>query len=360
MNTFSNEKWIRGIAIFLLIFCSPHLFGWGFFGHKIINQQAVYSLPLPLQKFFIPHQDFLSIHAVDPDKRRYAIKEEGFQHYFDTEKWQCWMDTSESSPDRQDLLRNIGHLGLIDEDTVWIDQDHYLFDSIVADVPRWYSGSVWDFGQTEVLDTMAFHGMLPITLNKYYQKLVRAFRSRELDLSLKIAAELGHYLGDAHVPLHTTVNYNGQLTNQIGIHALWETHVPELLAESTFDWVVGPAVYLEEIPQSCWEIVDASHEMVDSVLAVEVLLRERFHDADETCFRHRGGKVQNLPCESFLQAYETEMSHMVERQMRKSISAIASFWWSAYVEAGQPVLSGNAHEEVKKEQVEGDFKGRCD
>ncbi len=36
---------------------------------------------------------------------------------------------------------------------------------------------------------------------------------------LKYSADLSHYIGDAHVPLHTTSNHNGQLTNQVGIHA---------------------------------------------------------------------------------------------------------------------------------------------
>ena len=45
---------------------------------------------------------------------------------------------------------------------------------------------------------------------------------------IRVAADLGHYIGDAHVPLHTTANYNGQYSNQLGILALWETYVYEL------------------------------------------------------------------------------------------------------------------------------------
>ena len=54
-----------------------------------------------------------------------------------------------------------------------------------------------------------------------------------LDDVLRTAADLGHYLADAHVPLHTTGNYNGQRTNQTGIHALWETHNVEHLWRQT-------------------------------------------------------------------------------------------------------------------------------
>ena len=359
MNTSSNDNGVRYIALFLLLCLSSELFGWGFFGHKLINQQAVYSLPLPLQRLFLPHQEYLSIHAVDPDKRRYAIKEEAFQHYFDTEKWTFWMDTV-AVMDRRQLLRQVGHLAIVGDDTSWIHEGDILYDSIIAQVPRWFSGSVWDYESVEVLDTMAFHGLLPITLNRYYHKLVRAFQAKDMNLSLKCAAELGHYLGDAHVPLHTTENYNGQLTNQVGIHALWETHVPELLAESTFDWIVGPAQYLDDIPNASWSIVQNSHSMVDSVLTIESEVRNSVHDADESCFRDRGDKIVKLPCEDFLNAYEVRMSHMVERQMRKSILSVASFWWSAYVDAGQPSLGSFYVDDVREEKLPVDEKGRCD
>ena len=47
-----------------------------------------------------------------------------------------------------------------------------------------------------------------------------------------LRADLGHYLADAHVPLHTG-NYSSQRTNQTGIHALWETHNVEHLMVHT-------------------------------------------------------------------------------------------------------------------------------
>ena len=40
--------------------------------------------------------------------------------------------------------------------------------------------------------------------------------------TLFFSATLGHYMGDAHVPFHAVLNYDGQLTNQHGIHARFE------------------------------------------------------------------------------------------------------------------------------------------
>ena len=344
-----------------MVFLLPSVTGccWGFFGHKLINQQAVYSLPLPLQQIFLPHQDYLSIQAVDPDKRRYAVKEEAFQHYFDSEKWAGWLDSA-SIYDRPSLLESIGHFALIDSDTVWVDRSDPVFDSVVLAVPRWYCGTSWDYKEAEILDTMALHGVLPITINRYYQKLIRAFESQDIRECLQVAAELGHYIGDAHVPLHTTVNYNGQLTGQVGIHALWETHVPECLAEETFDWAIGGADFLKDVPSRTWGIIRQSHEMVDSVLELERIVRHQFAEEEESCFRERSGSMSILPCEEFLKAYESRMSHMVERQMRMSIKAISSYWWSAYVEAGQPEMNGVRVATEETELPTGVGGVRCD
>ena len=58
-----------------------------------------------------------------------------------------------------------------------------------------------------------------------------AFIEKDSDKILKYSADLGHYIADAYVPLHTTENYNGQLTGQKGIHAFWESRLPELFSE---------------------------------------------------------------------------------------------------------------------------------
>src|SRR5687768_8234994 len=62
-------------------------FCWGFYGHQKINQHAVFLLPPPMLLFYKPHISFLSEHAVDPDKRRYAVAEEGARHYIDLDNY---------------------------------------------------------------------------------------------------------------------------------------------------------------------------------------------------------------------------------------------------------------------------------
>ena len=76
---------------------------------------------------------------------------------------------------------------------------------------------------------------------KMQQRLTKAFQDRDAKKIIQLSSEFGHYIGDAHVPLHTTENYNGQLTNQVGIHAFWESRIPELFADTEFDYFVGKA-----------------------------------------------------------------------------------------------------------------------
>ena len=63
------------IILFLLGICSTFYGGWGFFGHKKINRVAVFTIPdSELFQFYKKNIDYLTEHAVDPDKRRYAVK----------------------------------------------------------------------------------------------------------------------------------------------------------------------------------------------------------------------------------------------------------------------------------------------
>ena len=61
--------------LFYIILITPitYFSGWGFFGHKKINRVAVFTIPeSSLFKFYKENIDFITEHAVDPDKRRYA------------------------------------------------------------------------------------------------------------------------------------------------------------------------------------------------------------------------------------------------------------------------------------------------
>src|SRR5438105_1807637 len=106
-------------------------------------------------------------------------------------------------------------------------------------------------------------------------KLSLAFNRKNKSDILFLSAELGHYLADAHVPLHTTANHDGQLTNQQGIHSFWESRLPELFGEK-YNFYTGDAKYIDDITSEVWKIIKHSYSLVDTVLKTDKQLRSNF------------------------------------------------------------------------------------
>ena len=190
------------------------------------------------------------------------------------------------------------------------------------------------------LDPRRF-GVLPWQLFWTYRKLVALMAPTDstpvaLDDVLRTAADLGHYLADVHVPLHTTGNYNGQRTNQIGIHALWETHnVEHLLASNTCDLA-------EVLPDydplwDPWVILQKSHEDVRLVLASEAEWR-RLTQVRGWALRHRGRTLAMLPSPEALNCWDSVTGHRTWPRFCETSHLVASAWVSALHDAGTPSM----------------------
>lgn len=245
--------------------------------------------------YFKENIEFITEHAVDPDKRRYAVEGEAQRHY--------------------------------------IDLDHYgtnAFDSI----PHKWTAAVEKYTE----DTLQAYGIVPWHIVVMKMRLQKAFESKNTDLILKYSSEIGHYIGDAHVPLHTTENYNGQLTGQRGIHGLWESRIVEINAEE-YDYFVGKAKYVSNVQEFAWEAVKASHLSVDSVLRIEKELTATFPSDKKYTYEQRGNAVIQTYSKEFCDEYQNRMNGMVERRLRTAIIAVGSIWYTAWVDAGQPDLS---------------------
>lgn len=273
---------------------------WGFFGHKKINELAVYTLPEEMFGFYKAHLDYIIDHSVDPDKRRYGVKGEAERHY--------------------------------------IDMDHYCFDSLPCDpfknVPKHWTDAVAMYSE----DSLRAHGIVPWHVNLMCIQLTEAFRTENIDRILRLSAELGHYIGDAHVPLHTTSNYNGQKTDQRGIHGFWESRLPELY-EPNYDFFVGKAAYIESPLNFIWARVEESFYAVDSVLGFEADLNESFPSDRKYAYEDRGQTNMKVYSRDYSAAYHEMLDNQVERRMRTAVISLGSIWYTCWVNAGQPDLS---------------------
>ena len=202
-------------------------------------------------------------------------------------------------------------------------------------MPRKWTDAVEKFSE----DTLLAYGIVPWHIQTVYNRLVKAFEQKDIDYILKNSADLGHYVSDAHVPLHTTENYDGHLTNQKGIHAFWESRLPELFADD-YDYLVGTAEYQYSVLDVAWKAVESSFNSLDSVLLFEKELSREFEQDKQYSYEKRGTKTIKVKSADYSLAYHTKLDGMVERRLRLSIIAIGNLWYSAWVDAGQPILEG--------------------
>lgn len=283
------------VIIVALLFCYLPSFCWGFYAHQKINYYATFLLPPEMMVLYKPNITFITEHAIDPDKRRYAVKDEGPKHYID-----------------------IDHYG------------KYPYDSL----PHKWSDAVAKFSE----DTLREYGIVPWHVQVMLLRLTTAFKEKNFSRIMKNSAELGHYIADAHVPLHANSNHNGQYTNQRGIHGFWESRVPELLAEKQWDFMIGKAQYIKDPGAYIWDRVLESAKASDSVLNFERELTKQFGEDQKYSFEERNGKLIKQYSTAFTVAFNKKLDGMIERRMRLSISCVASFWYTAWVNAGQPDL----------------------
>ncbi|MEM9921998.1 MAG: zinc dependent phospholipase C family protein [Bacteroidota bacterium] len=385
---------------------------WGFFGHRRINRMAVFTLPSDMLYFYKKKIEYLTEHAVDPDKRRYATRHEAVRHYIDIDHWgtlpftgvpRNWTDALIQYSSLEIALADGDTLsvqfrnweGEFKDSTDWrkitdsLQLSNRFLRSIAREYKTWFQEKIqvnyyedeWlldcsdiqflkdklglDIDCTAVfaVDHFSGYGILPYHLVQMQNRLTKAFKRRDAKLVLRLSADFGHYIGDAHVPLHTTENYNGQLTDQLGIHAFWESRIPELFADERFDYFVGKATYINDPQAYYWDIVLSSHELVDSVLLIEKDLSRKFALDQQYCYEERLESTIRTQCKEYAAAYDRRMKGMVEERMCASILAIGSAWMTAWYDAGQPDLrtfEGFDWKEFQKEQEieRGTPKGR--
>ncbi len=303
---------LRCVFVILFLALQKHAFCWGFYAHGKINYFAVFLLPPEMMVLYKSNISFLVEHATDPDKRRYAVPEEGPRHYLD-----------------------IDHYGT------------YPFPNL----PRKWKDAVEKFSA----DSLNAHGIVPWHIQTMLYRLTDAFKKKDFPSIMKNSAEIGHYIADAHVPLHASSNHNGQLTNQKGIHGFWESRVPELLAEREFDFFIGKADYINNPGDFIWNRILESAKASDSVLSIERTLTNDFTEDTKYAFEERNGIVVKQYSSAFTISFNNRLNGMVERRMRQAIYAVASFWYTAWVNAGQPDLKELAHKKFAETETK-DFE----
>jgi hypothetical protein len=286
-----NNRTLKiGFLIFIGLISIKSIKKWGFNGHRKINRMAVFTLPNEMSGFFKKNLEFITANSTTPDSRRYSNKEEGAGHYIDIE---YYVNVQELEKKNWNEINKI--------------------------IPK---------------DSLYKHGILPWRIIQYKFLLQKAFEQKSYREILKYASELGHYIADAHVPLHTTKNYNGQYTNQLGIHSLWETKIVDLI-QNDINYFTEKAYYVEDIEKFIWDIINKSHTEIPIVLIKEKNLSDSIL-YPKYKFKSNNEKVSYT--DKFISDYNLKMNELVSEKIKESIIHLGSIWYTAWIDAGQPIL----------------------
>jgi hypothetical protein len=301
----------RSLAILLLPVCTIVLCSWGTWGHEHINKAAIFALPEEMRRFYYNHADFITIESTGPDMRRSTLgfKSEGPKHFIDIE----------------------------------------AFDKPIDSLPQ------YPREETKIYDEafLQKNGSLPWHIQDVMTRLTQAFKNRKKSEILLLSADLGHYLGDSQMPLHTTTNYDGQLTDQKGIHSFFESELVERFGEG-YNLNTGEAHYIDDVSRETWRLIKASHQLVDTLLAIDRMVKQGFApdkiyktDAQGNVMKNDFG--QKMHTDEYAKKFHDALNGMIEQQIRASITAVADFWYTAWVNGGRPDLNSLDDADIARE-----------
>ncbi|MDE3059114.1 MAG: T9SS type A sorting domain-containing protein [Bacteroidota bacterium] len=249
-------------------------FSWGSATHKFINKQSVIHLPSSMS-LFIQNAQFLSDHASDADIRKSTDKTEAPKHYIDIENYPEFATGT--------LSHNYDSLVMI----------HGLSFVTNAGTVPW--AAVW------MMDS-----------------LTAALKRADTSSALQFAADLGHYVADAHQPLHVTANYDGQQTGNNGIHSRYETTMMETYL-STITVTPMPVHYIEKPIDFIFDYIYKAHVYVDSILA-----------ADTYAKTQSGGSYNS----TYYAALWEKTGALTRTQIQDATVDLADLYYTAAVNAG--------------------------
>ena len=255
---------------------------WGLEVHKFIMARAIPLLPPEIRPFFQKYQVSIVEHAIDPDLwRTVGWLEEPPRHFLDMDAY-----------------------------------GPYPF----KDLPHAYDDAVKRYG----VEFVQKNGTLPWRSEEIYKKLVEAFTQKApyARENIKLfSAVMSHYAGDAHVPFHAALNYDGQLTGQWGIHSRFESELFERY-QSTIR--LSP-----KLPAA----IGNPREFIFETLTTGFPLVQPILDADKAAVQ--GREVYD---DAYFEQFFGKVKPILETRLSDSIGDVAGMSIGAWIEAGRPAL----------------------
>jgi hypothetical protein len=261
------------------------LHAWGYDAHKFIVARAISILPDEVRPLFEANRAIVVEHSIDPD---------------------LWRESFASIEDPHHYL-----------DFDWDGYGPYPF----AGLPRNLEAAIKKFGKA----TVDRNGTLPWRTEEMYGKLKDAFAAyprrgsfARFDI-LFYSAWLGHYVSDAHVPLHAVTDSDGQKSGQRGIHTrfealMFERYVKQLkLAPKRIQPVRNPLDFT-------FDTLLQGTQLVPTIL-----------EADRSAIGSR-----DVYDNAYYDAFFKGSRGVLERRLDESTAAVAAMITGAWEAAGKP------------------------
>lgn len=267
-------------VILICVSITASVLGWGDQGHKLINRHAMNNLPKEME-LFKAWTDSVSENAPQPDKRRSWDSTEYPKHFIDLDFYDEFKDYK-----------------IVKSKSVLIEK---YGDSLVTAM-----------------------GILPWNTLDFYNQLVDAFKNKDKSKAIFYMAYLGHYIADAHNPMHTILNYDGILTNQKGLHSRYESRMFNRFYKK-IKYGLKPVLptQINCIEKYVWDYILASHNYNQLIFMSDI----------------EAASVDSSYGEKYYSIMWFRLQHFTTQTLNNAVESIVSIYYSAWINAGKPEFS---------------------
>jgi hypothetical protein len=254
------------------------LSSWGSVGHRKISQHAPASFPSGLNFLRSSWTVILVDNSSVADDRKKWDDSEAPKHYIDIDNYSEFNHTGKI-PMTMDSVTNI-------------------------------------YGISFVLS----NGIIPWATVTTFDSVKACFKRNDFNKASLFAADLGHYVGDGHNPLHITRNFDGQYTSQDGVHSRYESHMIGTYNNSIV-YTDDTAQYISDVPGFIFTYLYHNYKYVDSVLL-----------ADQYAVSVAG----NTNSTAYYQQLWNRAGAFTTALFKHASYSMACLIYTAWVEAGSP------------------------
>ena len=258
----------------LFLLCS-----WGDKGHQKINSTSPQFFPSGLNNYK-GWSEILSAHGSDADNRKRTDHTEGIKHYIDIDGYDDFINAHRIVEGKDEAINKYGQ------------------------------------------DFIKKNGTLPWVTDSTYHVLVSQFKAKEWSKVLLTSADLGHYVGDGFMPLHLTINYDGKLTGQTGIHSRYESKMISLYFDSIT--VKHSRLHkVKDVSRYVFDYMYNNYQYKDSLL-----------NADTYAFEKANHEYNGI----YYQTLWVKTKDFTTKMINGASKSIAELIKKAWIEAGRPAV----------------------